>query len=406
MADTIETDIAVMGGSLTGLTAAIGLAELGLDVTVIDIMPADAQTDAGFDGRSTAIAYASCQMLNALGIWQHLADVAQPILEIRVSDGPSLMHLHFDHETLGEGPLGNMVENRHVREGLFKRLGDFENISFLAPAKVANIERTSSAATLTLEDGHRIQSRLLLGIDGRNSQARKDANISTRTLGYGQKGIVCSIAHEFSHGGIAHERFLPAGPFAILPLTGNRSSLVWTEKEHLADTVMSLSERAFQAEVQRRVGEFLGKVDIIGGRWCYPLTLQYAEAYTSERMALMGDAAHAIHPIAGQGLNMGLRDVAAFLEVIADSIHVGLDIGSAQTLDRYEEWRRFDNSTLIGVTDILNRLFSNDITPIRQARDLGLNIVNAVPPVKNFFMSHARGTVGELPRLLRGENLR
>ncbi|UTW56829.1 UbiH/UbiF/VisC/COQ6 family ubiquinone biosynthesis hydroxylase [Kordiimonas sp. SCSIO 12610] len=405
MTNIIETDISIIGGSLAGLTAAIGLAEIGLSVTVVDMIPIKDQVQPSFDGRSSAIAFASCEMLKALGIWKFLEGHAQPILDIRVSDGPSLMHLHFDHESLGEGPLGNMLENRHIREALAKRVEELENISVLAPESVENIERDKSKSTLTLKSGTVITSKLLLGIDGRQSLARRNANIPTSNFSYGQVGIVCSIEHEHSHCGIAHERFLPSGPFAILPLTGNRSSLVWTEKEHLRDTIMNLSDRAFNAEVKRRVGDFLGDIEVIGGRWAYPLTLQYSDTYISTRMALLGDAAHAIHPIAGQGLNMGLRDVAAFLEIISDSMHVGLEIGSEHVLAKYQEWRRFDNASLIGVTDILNRLFSNDIGPIKAARDVGLAVVDKIPPLKNFFMSHARGTVGELPKLLRGEPL-
>jgi 2-octaprenyl-6-methoxyphenol hydroxylase len=315
------------------------------------------------------------------------------------------MHLHFDHESLGEGPLGNMIENRHTRVALSKRVEEFDNIKVLAPESVSAVERSKSSAKVTLSSGAVITSKLLLGIDGRQSFVRRNAGIPVSHFSYGQIGIVCSIEHEHSHCGIAHERFLPSGPFAILPLTGNRSSLVWTEKEHLKDTIMGLSDRAFNAEVKRRVGDFLGEVNVIGGRWAYPLTLQFSDTYIDTRMALIGDAAHAIHPIAGQGLNMGLRDVAALLETIADSMHVGLDIGSDQTLQKYQEWRRFDNASLIGVTDILNRLFSNDISPIKFARDAGLAIVDQIPPLKNFFMSHARGTVGELPKLLQGEPL-
>ncbi len=406
MSNNIKTDISIIGGSLAGLTAAIGIAELGLNVTVVDIIPINDQVKPSFDGRSSAIAFASCEMLKTLGIWKYLEGHAQPILDIRVSDGPSLMHLHFDNESLGQGPLGNMLENRHIREALAKRVEELDNITVLTPEHVESIDRNKSSATLSLKSGKTITSKLLLGIDGRKSLARTDANIPTSNFSYGQIGIVCSIEHEHSHCGIAHERFLPSGPFAILPLTGNRSSLVWTEKEHLGDTIMNLSDRAFEAEVQRRVGDFLGDVKVIGGRWAYPLTLQYTDTYVSTRMALIGDAAHAIHPIAGQGLNMGLRDVAAFVEILSDSMHVGLDIGSEQTLMKYQEWRRFDNASLIGVTDILNRLFSNDIGPIKTARDIGLSVVDKIPPLKNFFMSHARGTVGELPKLLRGEPLR
>lgn len=398
----LTSDIAVVGGGLVGLTAAIGLAQQGFSVTVIDRAPQGDLTAQQYDGRASALAFATCRMLEALGIWRHMEPYAQPINEIRVSDGPSLMHLHFDHRALGDGPLGNMVENRHTRIALFDRINELENIHLLMGETIQKIDRTQEKASLTLESGTDISAKLLLGVDGRASMVRQDADIPVSSFEYGQHGIVCSIEHELPHHGIAHERFLPAGPFAVLPLKNNRASLVWTEKSHLVDTIMALPERSFASEVRRRVGDFLGEVKPVGGRWAYPLTLQYADTYTDTRMAILGDAAHGIHPIAGQGLNLGLRDVAALIEVISDNARVGLDIGSDQTLDAYSQWRHTDNAALIGVTDILNRLFSNDITPLRTARDMGLAVVNQIPPLKNFFMSHARGTVGELPKLLRG----
>lgn len=401
----INCDITVIGGGMVGLTAAIGLAQSGFDVAVVDRAPKGDLTAVAYDGRASALAFATCRMLEALGIWRHMEKFAQPINEIRVSDGPSLMHLHFDHRSLGEGPLGNMVENRHTRIALFDRVEELENIQLFLGTEIENMERTPEETIVSLADGTQIASRLMLGTDGRNSMVRRSANIPVSTFDYKQHGIVCSIEHEIGHGGIAHERFLAAGPFAILPLTGNRSSLVWTEKSHLVKTIMALPERSFAAEVQRRTGDFLGKVKPVGGRWAYPLSLQYADNYTDIRMAILGDAAHGIHPIAGQGLNLGLRDVAALVEVMTENAAVGLDIGSEQVLDAYSVWRHADNAALIGVTDILNRLFSNDVAPVRAARDIGLAVVNEIPPLKNFFMSHARGTVGELPKLLRGETL-
>lgn len=401
----ISCDVTVIGGGMVGLTAAIGLAQSGFDVAVVDRAPKGDLTAVAYDGRASALAFATCRMLEALGIWRHMEKFAQPINEIRVSDGPSLMHLHFDHKALGEGPLGNMVENRHTRIALFDRVSELDNIHLFLGTEIENMERTADKTVVSLADGHQITSRLLLGTDGRNSMVRRDAGIPVSVFDYKQQGIVCSIEHELCHEGIAHERFLPAGPFAILPLTGNRSSLVWTEKAHLVKTIMTLPERSFAAEVQRRTGDFLGKVKPVGGRWAYPLSLQYADNYTDTRMAILGDAAHGIHPIAGQGLNLGLRDVAALVEVITENASVGLDIGSEQVLDSYSVWRHADNAALIGVTDILNRLFSNDVAPVRAARDIGLAVVNEIPPLKNFFMSHARGTVGELPKLLRGEAL-
>lgn len=396
-------DATIIGGGMVGLTAAIGLARHGFEVAVIDRAPIGDLTAVEYDGRASALAFATCRMLEALGIWAHMEPFAQPINEIRVSDGPSLMHLHFDHKALGDGPLGNMVENRHTRLALFKRIEELENISLFMASSIATVETSQEESRVTLEGGDVICAKLLVGADGRNSMVRKKAAIPVSTFEYKQHGIVCSIEHELAHQGIAHERFLPSGPFAVLPLTGNRASLVWTEKSHLVDTIMGLSDRAFTAEVQRRVGDFLGEVKPVGGRWAYPLTLQYADTYTDNRLVILGDAAHGIHPIAGQGLNLGLRDVAALVETLSNAATVGLDIGSEQALATYTQWRHTDNASLISVTDLLNRLFSNDVAPVRVARDIGLAAVEQVQPLKKFFMSHARGTVGELPKLLQGE---
>jgi 2-octaprenyl-6-methoxyphenol hydroxylase len=402
-ATDITCDITIVGGGLAGLTAAIALADQGFEVAVIDMAPKGDLTAVSYDGRSSALAYASCQLFEAIGVWPHMASYAQPILEIRVSDGPSLLHLHFDHETLGDGPLGHMVENRHTRLALFARMEEMAGIHLFAPEKVATIDRDAGLATVTLESGTVIRSRLLIGADGRGSQVRAHMGLALTKIDYKQHGIVCSVEHEFSHCGIAHERFLPSGPFAILPLTGNRSSLVWTEKSHLVETIMGLSDRAFESEVRRRIGDFLGEVKVIGGRWAYPISLQYTQEYVGDRIALIGDAVHGIHPISGQGLNLGLKDVAALVEILAEARRVGLDIGSTATLDRYAQWRTTDNASVFAITDLFNRLFSNDIKPLALARDLGMAAVNEITPLKNFFMSHARGTVGDLPKLLRGE---
>lgn len=399
------SDVAIVGGGMAGLTTAIGLAMVGMTVTIVDMADADITTDPGFDGRACALSYSTCQLFEALDIWPYMDDFAQPILEVRVTDGPSLLHAHLDHRDLGEGPLGHMLENRHTRIALYKRLAEMDGITLIAPDKVDTIERNEREITLKTAGGHTITSPLLLGIDGRGSQVRHWAEIKYTKWGYGQDGIVCAIEHELSHGGVAHERFLPSGPFAILPLTGNRASIVWTEKDHLTKTIMALPDRSFEAEVARRVGDFLGEVKVVGGRWAFPLTLQFAEQFTADRIALVGDAAHGMHPIAGQGLNLALRGVAALLEVLTDAFRAGQDLGSVTTLRQYEQWRTSDTATLLSVTDVLNRLFSNDITPIRIARDLGLAAVNEMPAVKNLLMSHARGTVGDLPKLLKGERL-
>jgi len=401
----IAADIAVLGGGMVGMTAACGLAMHGLEVAVIDAASPDSQTDTGFDGRCSAIALASCRLLQGLEIWPMLEADAQPILEIRVSDGDSRLFLHFDHEAVGEEPLGQMVENRHLRASLFARAKALDSLHHIAPARVTNVVRESGMAAMHLDDGRTVRAPLLVGADGRNSRMRRWAGIHTLRWQYDQVGIVATVAHELPHCGIAHERFLPAGPFAILPLTDNRVSLVWTAAAETESTIMGLSDRGFSGEVRRRLGDFLGETHVIGPRWSYPLGLHMADAFVEHRLALIGDAAHGIHPIAGQGLNLGLRDVAAFVEVIVEAARLGEDPGSLLVLERYQRWRRFDTLVLAAATDGLNRLFSNDIGPLRLARDVGLAAVNRLPPLKRGFIRHAQGNLGKLPRLLRGEPL-
>ncbi|GER01575.1 2-octaprenyl-3-methyl-6-methoxy-1,4-benzoquinol hydroxylase [Iodidimonas gelatinilytica] len=404
-APDLRVDVAIVGGGMAGLTAACGLAQYGLEIAVIDTEAPQDLTAQTFDGRCSAIAYASVQMLKSLKIWPPLEDTAQPIKEIRVSDGESRHFLHFDFAQIGNQPLGEMVENRHLRQALFFRASQLGNLHLLAPARVEAVTRDQARAHLVLKDGRTVSAALAIGADGRNSRMRQQAAIQTPRWRYNQVGIVATVAHELPHCAIAHERFLPDGPFAILPLTGNRSSLVWTARASSEKAIMGLSPRAFEAEVQRRMGDFLGKATVCGPRWSYPLGLHMAERYIDTRLALIGDAAHGIHPIAGQGLNMGLRDIAALIEVLVEAARRGEDIGSPFVLERYQRWRRTDNVVLALVTDTLNRLFSNDIAPIRHARDLGLSVVNRLPVLKRFFMSHARGTVGKLPRLLEGHPL-
>ncbi len=397
------SDIIIIGGGMIGLTLACGLAgQEGLEITVVDALSPDAATDSGFDGRSSAIAYASYRMLDAIGVWQYMADEAEPIREIRVSDGDSKLFLHFDHAAVGDEPLGFMVENRHIRKGLFRRLEECGTVKLIAPDRLESMDRTPYAATAKLASGLSLRAPLLIGADGRGSFVRRLAGIRTSQWRYDQTGIVATVSHTLPHHDIAHERFLPPGPFAILPLSENRSSLVWTADADLAPHIMALSDRAFLGEVQRRMGNFLGDVALAGPRFSHPLGLHFAEHYVGQRLALIGDAAHGIHPIAGQGLNMGFRDCAALIEILADAARLGLDIGDKTCLERYEKWRRTDNLLLAAVTDGLNRLFSNDLTPVRVARDIGLAAVHRLPPLKKFFIQHARGTVGRLPKLLTG----
>ncbi len=399
-----RVDAIVVGGGLVGLSIGLACARAGLETAVIDRAPAAALVEEAFDGRASAIAYAGCRALEGLGVWRHVA-AAEPIREIRVTDDDSPLFLHYDHAEIGDAPFGYMVENRVMRRALYAALAETPALRLIAPAEVRRASTGETAAEVDLGDGRRLAAPLLIAADGKGSPIRQAAGIRSFGWRYPQDGIVCTVAHERPHHGIAEERFLPAGPFAILPLTENRVSLVWTERADLAPTIMALDEAGFQAELEARFGDYLGRLTPVGPRWRYPLAFHLAESYVRPRLALIGDAAHLIHPIAGQGLNLGLRDMAALAEVVADAARLGLDIGAPTVLERYERWRRFDNLLLAGITDGLNGLFSNRAEPLRLARDLGLDMVNRLPPLKRFFMRHARGTIGELPRLLKGEVL-
>ncbi len=399
------TEVVIVGAGMVGLSLACALAGAGVEVIVIDRAAPAVVTDAGFDGRVSAIAHGSQRALVALGLWDALAEHAQPILEIRVADGESPLFLHYDHRDLGSAPFGYIIENRHIRRALFAAAAGLDRLRLLAPCSVASLARGQGGVEARLENGAAVRARLAVAADGRDSAVRGGAGISVTGWRYAQVGIVCTVAHDRPHRGIAHERFLPAGPFAILPMTGNRSSLVWTERADLAPAMMALGESEFNAETARRFGDFLGGIEVVGKRWSFPLSLLHAERYVAERLALVGDAAHAIHPIAGQGLNLGLRDAAALAESLIDARRLGLDIGAASVLERYQRWRRFDSLVLMAVTDGLNRLFSNDAAPLRVARDIGLAAVNHAGPLKQLIMRHAMGTLGRLPRLIRGQPL-
>ena len=400
----IETDVVVVGAGLTGATLACGLATYGLNVVLVDrVAPKDSVSPA-FDGRASAIAQASRMALDGIGLWPLIADRTEPIREIRVSDGPSLMFLHYDHAEIGDEPLGHMAENRDFRAGLLSLTARTSGLTVMAPAEIVDVEHTDAYARVALKDGQAIRAHLIAACDGRLSATRENAGIDVTGWTYGQQAIVATIDHTVSHQGIAHERFLPSGPFAILPLKGgHRSSLVWTEKSPLVDSFMALDNGAFLSEIAERVGGFLGDLALVGQRFCHPLGLQVAERYVDTRLVLVGDAAHAIHPIAGQGLNLGLRDVAALIDILVDAKRYGLDLAHSAGLERYQRWRRADNFLMAGMTDVLNRLFSNDVPPLKAVRDIGLAAVNRMPPVKRTFMRHAMGQVGDLPKLMRGE---
>lgn len=397
-------DVAIVGGGMVGLTLATGLAHAGVRVALIERDRLDDLAAAAFDGRGSAIAAGSQRILAGIGVWDAMAADAEPILEIRVADGASPLFLHYDHADLGEGPLGWIVENAVTRRALtdaIRRAG----VEAVDGAAVAETHYGPDEATLKLDDGTELRARLVVAADGRGSPIREAAGIRAVRWAYPQTGIVCSVRHEVPHRGVAHEHFLPAGPFAILPMTRNRSSIVWTERSDLAPGIVALDDAGFAAELRTRFGTFLGAVAPEPGRWAYPLSVVHATRYVAPRLALAGDAAHAIHPIAGQGYNLGLRDVALLAETIVDTMRLGLDPGASGPLAKYERGRRPDNLMMLAATDGLNRLFSNDIGPVARARDMGLAAVDRLPPLKKLLMRHAMGLVGELPRLTRGEPL-
>ena len=404
MAD--DAELVIAGAGLTGLLLALACAGAGLAVALVDREDPAAMQSEAFDGRSSAIAWGSQQVLAALGLWAEIAPEAEPILEIRVADDDSPLSLHYDHRELGrEEPLGYIVENRVLRRVCLAHARSLPSLEFLARRTVAAVEAGPAAATVRLSDGGSLRTRLVAAADGQRSRLRAAAGIKTIEWRYPQTAIVATVGHERPHGGVAVEHFLPAGPFAILPMTERRSSIVWTEAAALAPRLLALPEAEFAAELQARFGDFLGAVAPLGPRWSYPLALMQAERYASPRLALVGEAAHLIHPIAGQGLNLGIRDVAALAELAIDARRLGLDIGAEGVLRDYQRWRRADAVLLAAVTDGLNRLFSNSLPPLKLARDLGLAAVDRMPPLKRLFMRHAMGTLGDLPRLARGQPL-
>ena len=402
----IETQVAVLGGGLAGLSLAAALATAGIPVACIDRDAPDAQGRDGFDIRTTALAYASMKVLEGAGVWRHLEPDAGPILDIRVADQFSPLFVHYDHRDLtvdgGNQPFGWIVDNKDMRRALFARAAELPGLLHLTPAAAAAIERGPGGALIRLTDGRTVKARLVVGADGRKSLARESAGIGVRRWNYNQTAIICTIRHSEPNRGVAVEHVLPGGPFAVLPMTENRSSIVWSERREWAESYISMPEDQFIDELQRRSGGYLGDIELLTRREGWPLSVLLADSFVAERLALVGESAHAIHPIAGQGLNLSLRDVAALAESVADAWRLGLDVGGAEVLARYQRWRRFDTLLLAAVCDSLVHLFSNNFGPVRLARDLGLAAVNRLPPLKRFLMRHAMGIVGETPRLIRG----
>lgn len=403
MNQELDCDVIVAGGGLAGAAAGLALKAAGFDALVLDAGPAPAPGGV-FDGRAYSIPPGSVNFWRAVGVWGAMAAEAEPMRDIlvsdgRVSEGASPLFLHFDlREAPGAG-FGCMAEDRHLRPAAFAALGP----SLRHGARVASMRAEPGRAVAVLADGTELSARLVVAADGRESPLRSAAGIGRLAWSYPQAGMVSAVSFAEPHHGVAHELFLPAGPFAILPLRGNRASLVWTERREEAARIHALPEDLYLAELQNRFGDFLGPLALEGGRWTYPLEFSLAHEYCAPRLALLGDAAHAVHPIAGQGLNLGLRDAAALAEVLAEAARRGEDIGDIAVLRRYQQWRRFDSAALAFSMDALNRLFSNDAAPVRALRDLGLGLVNRAPGLKRMFMRAASGLGGEPPKLMRGE---
>jgi 2-octaprenyl-6-methoxyphenol hydroxylase len=415
---SLSCDVIVVGGGMAGATLALALRSGGLTPVVIERAPMSEQLEATFDGRASAIAFSAFRQWRAIGVARALEPHAQRIEQILVTDArspgaaatgtTSPFGLRFDAAEIAERvegePLGYMLENRRIRLGLAEGLRA-SDIEVLAPARLERLRIEPGRALAELADGRIVEAPLAVAADGRGSMVRKVAGIGVVGWPYRQSGVVATVDLERPHGGVAYEHFLPSGPFAILPLTSDRASLVWTEGTRQAEALMAASPEAFQAYLDRRFGEFLGRARAQANRFNYPLSLELAERMSAPRVALIGDAAHGVHPIAGQGLNLGLKDIAALAQVLVEARRLGEDIGSELVLERYARWRRFDNVMLAAATDGFTRLFSNDNPLLRLARGVGMSAVDRMGPARRFFMQEAGGATGELPRLLRGEAL-
>lgn len=401
-----DCDIAIVGGGLNGPALALAAAQVGLRVIVLDATSHKPRKNAKFDGRAYALALASKRLMAAVGVWENVAQDAEPMLNIRVSDGragvgASPFFMDFDHAELEEGPMGYMVEDRHLRYALQAAMQTSPLIEYRLATRVTGQSTGPEGVTLSLANNQKITTRLLVGADGRQSGTAARAGITYTGWQYGQTALVCAVEHDRPHGGVAHQFFMPAGPMAVLPLSARRSTVVWSEKTDSAAVIKTLDDAAFLDVLRPRFGDFLGDIALTGGRFSYPLGMMIAKNYIAPNVALIGDAAHGVHPIAGQGLNAGLRDVAALIQVLSEAKQRGEDFASQPVLARYQLWRRFDATALAVATDGVNRLFSNDNPILRLGRDLGMGMLNAMPKVRRGILREAAGLTGDLPDLMR-----
>jgi len=399
-------DVLIIGGGLGGTTLAVALAQAGLRVALVERLVPKTLANPEFDGRSYAIAHASARLLQGLSLWDAVADQAQPISKIVVTDGragqgASPLSLLFDGAEIEASPPGYILQDRYLRNALLTAVAD-AGVEHITGHAVEDHQAHERGATVTLSDGCVLEAGLVVAADGMTSPTAARAGLGRMAWGYSQPPFSCAITLERPHDGVAHQFFMPPGPLAILPLPGNRASIVWTEADARAQQISDLDDAGYLALLRPRIGSFLGDIALAGQRYAYPVPLSIAHQFHAARLALIGDAAHRVHPLAGQGLNAGLKDVAALAEVLTDAARWGEDLGREDVLARYTRWRRFDVATLAFATDSINRLFSNDDPILRLGRDVGLGVVNRLPGLRQRFMREAAGVTGDLPRLMRG----
>jgi 2-octaprenyl-6-methoxyphenol hydroxylase len=399
-----RADVIIFGGGLVGLALASALDSNGVSTILVDPADPAPRSEASFDGRTSAVSSSSMRMLEAIGVSQHLAEPGCPIWRIAVADGLKPGGLHFDPDD--DEPLGFMHENRHLRTALQRRAETGKNIWLLWKSKVTNVERGNHGVIVSLEDGRKLNAPLLIAADGRNSKTREAAGINVARWNYDHQAIVSVLRHELPHDHVAYEIFYPTGPFALLPMNddagGHRSAIVWSVPQQDTAGWLSLTDDDFAAEAQAAMGGFLGKIGMLAPRSSFPLGFHHAAQMIAQRLALVGDAAHAIHPIAGQGLNLGFRDAAALAQVLVEGARLGLDLGDAQLLGRYQRWRSLDALSVAFATDSLTRIYGIPGTTASAVRRFGMGLVGRLSPLRNKLMNEARGTSGELPLLLRG----
>jgi len=399
-----RADAIIFGGGLIGPALAAALDSSGLSAIVVDPADPAPRAQSGFDGRTSAVSSSSMRMLETIGVADHLAERGCPIWRIAVADGLKPGGLHFDPDD--DEPLGFMHENRHLRAALQARAEAGKNIWLLWKSNVTNVDRGDHGVVVSLEDGRKLSAPLLVAADGRNSKTREAAGINIARWQYDHQAIVSILRHEQAHEHVAYEIFYPTGPFALLPMNddahGHRSAIVWSVQNEDAAGWLSLSDEDFAAEAEAAMGSFLGKIEMLAPRSSYPLGFHHAAEITAKRLALIGDSAHAIHPIAGQGLNLGFRDVAALAEVLVEGARLGLDLGDTQLLDRYQRWRSLDALSVAFATDSLTRIYGVPGAAASAIRRFGMGLVGRITPLRNRLMNEARGTSGDLPLLLRG----